>query len=250
MAQPLLIIGSYLSPYVRKALVLLELKGVAYQIDPIVPFYGDDEFARLSPLRQIPVLVDGDLVLNDSSVICQYLEERYPEPRLYPQDLAERAQARWLEEYADSRMGQVVIWQLFNQLAIGRAVWGREPDQALLQKTYDEDLPAIFDYLETRLPAHGWLFGELSIADIAIACFLRNAQFVRYRIDAARWPRLAALVDAALALPAFARLGVYEMAAARVPIAEQREALRQAGAPLSPHSHFRAQPVLGPMTRG
>ncbi|MCO2169110.1 glutathione S-transferase family protein, partial [Pseudomonas aeruginosa] len=41
MAEPLLIIGSYLSPYVRKVLVLLELKGIAYRIDPIVPFFGD-----------------------------------------------------------------------------------------------------------------------------------------------------------------------------------------------------------------
>jgi hypothetical protein len=39
------------------------------------------------------------------------------------------------------------------------------------------------------------------------------------------------------------------MIAARTPIAEQREALRQAGAPISTHSHFRAQPVLGPMSR-
>ncbi|MGH8355096.1 MAG: glutathione S-transferase family protein, partial [Pseudomonas sp.] len=140
MAQPLLIVGSYLSPYVRKVLVLLEIKGVPYRIDPIVPFFGNEQFTRLSPLRQVPVLLDGELVLNDSSVICQYLEERYPEPRLYPQDIAARAQARWLEEYADSRMGQVIIWQLFNQLVIGRAVWGREPDQALLQNTYQHDL--------------------------------------------------------------------------------------------------------------
>ncbi|MFX5756444.1 glutathione S-transferase family protein, partial [Acinetobacter baumannii] len=55
MAEPLLIIGSYLSPYVRKVLVLLELKGIAYRIDPIVPFFGDEAFERLSPLRQIPV---------------------------------------------------------------------------------------------------------------------------------------------------------------------------------------------------
>ncbi|MDS9945443.1 glutathione S-transferase family protein, partial [Pseudomonas aeruginosa] len=108
MAEPLLIIGSYLSPYVRKVLVLLELKGIAYRIDPIVPFFGDEAFERLSPLRQIPVLVDGDFVLNDSSVICQYLEERYPQPSLYPADIGQRAQARWLEEYADSRLGQVI----------------------------------------------------------------------------------------------------------------------------------------------
>lgn len=221
-----------------------------YRVDPIVPFFCNDEFTRLSPLRQVPVLVDGELVLNDSSVICQYLEERYPEPRLYPEDLATRAQARWLEEYADSRLGQVIIWQLFNQLVIGRSVWGREPDQAVLQKTYEEDLPGICDYLEGLLPAQGWLFGELSIADIALACFLRNAQFARYRVDGQRWPRLAAWSDAVLAEPAFARLGAYEMVAARTPIAEQRAALLAAGAPISERTVGRAQPCLGPMSHG
>jgi len=53
------IIGSYLSPYVRKVLVALELKGLPYEIDPIVPFMGDERFSRLSPLRRIPVYIDG-----------------------------------------------------------------------------------------------------------------------------------------------------------------------------------------------
>lgn len=193
MAEPLLIIGSYLSPYVRKVLVLLELKGIAYRIDPIVPFFGDEAFERLSPLRQIPVLVDGDFVLNDSSVICQYLEERYPQPSLYPADIGQRAQARWLEEYADSRLGQVIIWQLFHQLVINRGIWQREPDQAILQRTYDEDLPSICNYLEGRIPPSGWLCGELSIADVAVACLFRNAQLARYQVDGERWPRLATL---------------------------------------------------------
>ncbi|NQD95318.1 glutathione S-transferase family protein [Pseudomonas sp. CrR25] len=249
MAQPLLIIGSYLSPYVRKVLVLLELKGVAYQIDPLVPFFGDEAFARLSPLRQVPVLVDGEVVLNDSSVICQYLEDRYPEPRLYPEDIATRARARWLEEYADSRMGQVIVWQLFNQLVIGRGVWGREPDQALLEQTYQQDLPAIFDYLEALLPAQGALFGALSIADIAIVSVLRNAQLARYQLDAVRWPKLASFVEATLAQPAFVRLAAFEKVCARTPIAQQREALREAGAPLSAHSYGRREPVRGPMSR-
>ncbi|MCP8463009.1 glutathione S-transferase family protein [Pseudomonas sp. ZM23] len=249
MAEPLLIIGSYLSPYVRKALVMLELKGVEYRVDPIVPFFGNEAFERLSPLRQVPVLVDGDLVLNDSSVICQYIEERYPEPALYPSDIAVRARARWIEEFADSRMGQVVIWQLFDQLVIGRGVWGREPDQAVLTKTYEQDLPAVFDYLEAQMPASGWLFGELSIADISVACFMRNAQFARYQLDAQRWPKLAALLDAAFALPAFQRLNVFERAIARTPILQQREALLAAGAPVSEVCHLREQPVRGPMSR-
>ena len=58
---PLTVIGSYLSPYVRKVLVCLDIEGHApTRIDPIVPFYGNDEFARLSPLRRVPVLIDGD----------------------------------------------------------------------------------------------------------------------------------------------------------------------------------------------
>jgi glutathione S-transferase len=65
------IIGSYLSPYVRKVLVVLELKGIPYEVDPIVPFYGDDRFSEISPIRRIPVLIDDQVTLPDSSVICQ-----------------------------------------------------------------------------------------------------------------------------------------------------------------------------------
>ncbi len=249
MSDPVLIIGSYLSPYVRKALVLLEMKGVDYRIDSVVPFFGNGEFERLSPLRQVPVLVDGELVLNDSSVICQYLEERYPQPALYPADIANRARARWIEEFADSRMGQVVIWQLFDQLVIGRGVWGREPDAAVLEKTYQQDLPSIFDYLDAQLPDRGWLFGELSIADISVACFMRNAQFARYTLDATRWPKLAAMLEAAFALKAFQTLHHFELAIARTPIVQQRQALIAAGAPVSATSLMNEQPVRGPMSR-
>src|SRR6476646_3328078 len=100
MSESVRIIGSYLSPYVRKVIVCLTVKGIAYEIDPIVPFFGDDRFARLSPLRRIPVLIDDEVTLSDSSVICQYLEDRWPEPALYPADIAARARARWLEEFA------------------------------------------------------------------------------------------------------------------------------------------------------
>ena len=75
MTGPLTIIGSYVSPYVRKVLACMNLKGLDYQVDPITPFFGNDEFERLSPLRRIPVLIDGDLAVSDSTVICEYLDE-------------------------------------------------------------------------------------------------------------------------------------------------------------------------------
>jgi len=73
MPAPVRIVGSYLSPYVRKVLVCLHVKGIAYQIDPIVPSLGDDRFSRLSPLRRIPVLADDTVTLCDSSVIPRWV---------------------------------------------------------------------------------------------------------------------------------------------------------------------------------
>jgi len=75
MSPRVQIVGSYLSLYVRKVLACLNLEGLDYEIDPIVPFMGDDRFTALSPLRRIPVLIDDRVTLADSSVICQYLED-------------------------------------------------------------------------------------------------------------------------------------------------------------------------------
>ena len=49
MDRPLTIIGSFVSPYVRKVLAAMNLKGLAYEVDPITPFFGNDEFERLKP---------------------------------------------------------------------------------------------------------------------------------------------------------------------------------------------------------
>lgn len=227
------VIGSYISPYVRKVLVFLETKGIEYEIDPIAPFVGNEEFARLSPLKRIPVLLDGELVLTDSSVICQYLEDKFPEPSLYPRDIAARARARWLEEYADTRLADGLIWRLFYEISIKKRTTGQPADEAVVQHAREVEIPAALDYLETQVPPDAFIFGEPSIADIAIACYFRTAAFVRYTVDAARWPRVAALLERAWALPAFRKLAHFEECSLRVPLAEQRQVLRAAGARLA-----------------
>src|SRR5262249_4201354 len=193
------IIGSYISPYVRKVLVVLDMKGLSYEIDPIIPFMGDDRFSAVSPVRRIPVLMDDRVTLADSSVSCQSLEDRYPTPALLPADIGQRARARWLEEYADTRMGEVFIWRLFNQVTINPFLWGEPTDQEILRRTLEEEIPQVLGYLEGELPAEGNLFGDVSIADVAIAVFFRNAAFARFTIDRARWPKTAAFVDRVLA---------------------------------------------------
>jgi glutathione S-transferase len=246
--MPVTIIGNYLSPYVRKVLVCLELKGVEYELDPIIPFFGNDEFTRINPLRRIPVLLSDDLVLPESAVICEFLDERYPEPALMPAEPSQRARARALIAFADGRIGDVLIWRLFNQKIIKRFVWGEPADESILSAALNRELPALCDYLETLVPEENHLFGELGLVDIAIASPFRNASLVHCGIDRARWPRCGAYISRVLDHPAFARLRPFEELMLRTPIEAHREQLRKSGAPLSSSTFGGSRPRRGPLT--
>lgn len=247
MSERVQIIGGYVSPYVRKVLVVLDQKGIDYEIDPIVPFMGDERFSSISPLRRIPVLIDDQVTLADSSVICQYLEDRYPQPALYPPGIPDRARARWLEEYADTRLGEVLIWRLFNEVIIKPFVWGLTTDEEQVKRTLAEDIPHVLDYLESQVPAAGYCFGHLSIADIAVCSFFRNAAFARYRIDHARWPRTAAFVERVLQHESFQKLKPFEQALMRTPPAQHRAVLEELGAPLTRATYGTSTPRRGIM---
>jgi glutathione S-transferase len=247
MTQPLTIIGSYVSPYVRKVLACMNLKGLAFEVDPITPFFGNDEFRRLSPLCRIPVLVDGDFSVSDSSVICAYLDEAYPGHALFPANPKDRARARWFEEFADTRLGDLFIWNLFYQKIVHPLVWGEPGDQARIDKAVNEDIPAALDYLEGEVRAEGFLFGEIGVADISIASFFRNGDYAGFRVDAARWPRTAAFVERALAHPCIADLLRFEDVQRSVEIRSRRQALLDAGARLTAETMGMREPRIGMM---
>ena len=247
MSRPLTIIGSFVSPYVRKVLACINLKRLSYEVDPITPFFGNDEFERLSPLRRIPVLIDGDLSVSDSTVICEYLDEAYSGHALLPRDLKDRARARWLEEFADTRLGDIFIWGLFYQKIVHPMVWGEPGDQARIDRILNEDAPAALDYLERQLPADGFLFGEIGLADIAIASFFRNAAYAGFEPDAARWPRTAGFVARTLAHPCIADLLPFEDVQRGAAIKGRRQALLDAGAPLTADSLGVREPRKGYM---
>ena len=247
MTGPLTIIGSYVSPYVRKVLACMNLKGLDYQVDPITPFFGNDEFERLSPLRRIPVLIDGDLAVSDSTVICEYLDDAHGGHRLYPADPKDRARARWLEEFADTRLGDVFIWGLFYQKIVHPLVWGEPGDQTRIDRVLKEDIPTALDYLEEELPAEGFLFGKIGVADIAIASFFRNGAYADYKVDASRWPRTAASVERTLAHQCIADLLRFEDVQRSVEIKHRRQALLDAGARLTAETMGMREPRKGLM---
>jgi glutathione S-transferase len=241
------IVGSFVSPYVRKVLACMNLKGLACEVDPITPFYGNEEFERLSPLRRIPVLIDGDFHVSDSSVICAYLDDAYPTRPLYPSDPKDRARARWFEEFADTRLGDVFIWGLFYQKVVHPIVWGEPGDRRRIDKSLTEDIPAALDYLEAELPADGFLFGEIGVADISVASFFRNGAYAGFETDGDRWPRTAAFVERTLAHPCFANLLRFEEVQRSAEIRGRRQALLDAGAPLTSETLGLREPRRGMM---
>ena len=241
------IIGSYVSPYVRKVLACMNLKGLEAEVDPITPFFGGNEFDRVSPLRRIPVLIDGDVTLCDSSVICAYLDEAYPGHPLLPRSPADRARARWLEEYADTRLGDLFIWSLFYQRFVRRLVWGEQPDEERVARTLDEDVPKALDYLEGELPAEGFLFDDIGLADISVASFFRNAAYVDFAVDPERWPKVAGFVVRTLAHPCLADLYPFEQVQIGTDIKGRRQALLEAGARLTEETVGTREPRRGMM---
>jgi glutathione S-transferase len=161
-----------LSPFSAKVRVALAEKGLEVEILE-VPWsrktrWGPKppEFLAVSPLGQVPVLIDGDLTLYDSTVINEYLEDRSPSPALLPSDATERARARQLEDRADDAIDRyvtVLVQEVF-----------LKPDEA------DRDsetlanavasLRKLYTHLELELAGREYLAGGFGLADIA--CFM------------------------------------------------------------------------------
>jgi glutathione S-transferase len=212
MAADLLIYGTLGSPFVRKVLVTLQEKGIEWELKEVNVFDPPDWFLALSPARRIPVLRDRSIstegvagTIADSSAICAYVERKYPERALYPADAYDYARALWFEEYADTLVAARIGFGLLRTLVAAPAR-GEPPDLDRARKTYHEDLPPLFTYLEGEIGDRPFLVGDrFSIADIALASQLAGMKITRVPIDRARWPNLADYADRLLARPSFAQ---------------------------------------------
>ena len=96
-----------LSMFGAKVEIAAREKGIAFDL-VMVPFDFErgytpkhPEVLRINPKRQVPVIIDGSLELFDSTQIFEYLEDRWPEPPLWPRAVAERAEARQQEHCSD-----------------------------------------------------------------------------------------------------------------------------------------------------
>jgi glutathione S-transferase len=183
-------------------------------------------------------------------VIAEYLEDRYPSPRLLPADPAARAQVRWMEEFADTRLADVLIWRIFYQAVILPFVFGQERDKAKIAKTVAEDLPQVLAYLEKIAPAEGFAAGELSLGDIAVAVAFANLKWARAEPDPTRWPKTLAWVERTTLIPGLAKITGFAERLMRTPPNQHRAALADMGVALSETSVAAATPRPGVMPLG
>ncbi len=197
--------GSNSSPYVRKVRVALAFKGIEYDNTQQVPFGAPPEYVKKSPLSKVPCWEEGELILPDSSVILSYLEHRYPEPPLLPAEPGPRARALWFEEYSDGHMIPTLVGGVFFQRVVMPFVFKQEPNEGVVQKTLNELMPKILDYLTQCLGEGEFMVGgAFSIADIALASPFVNLAIAGEKIDAQRHPAMAAYIERVLALPCYA----------------------------------------------
>lgn len=195
--------GAPVSPFVRKVLAYAAEKGIALEMVPVGLGDPVPEFLECSPFRKMPGFSDGDFKISDSTAIITYLEAKHPEPAMLPADPAERARTIWFEEFADTMVAATGGKIFFNRVVAPKFM-GREGDEERA-KEGEAELPPMFDYLESVLPASGYLVGDrLTLADIAVASVFVNLDHVGIMPDAATHPKLAAYIAAMHARPSFA----------------------------------------------
>ncbi|WP_313489233.1 glutathione S-transferase family protein [Stutzerimonas nitrititolerans] len=189
----LTVYGAPLSPFVRKVRLCLLEKGMEYQLEMVMPFTPPDWYLQLNPLGRIPAFKDADVTLADSSVICQYLDEAYPDRLpLYGDNAPQRGQVRWLEKYADYELAPLTTFGIFRNRILKPSA-GHPCNEESVQAALNEKLPPHLDYLERQLGQQDYFVGDrLTMADIAIASQLLNMEHGGERLDPAHWPALAA----------------------------------------------------------
>lgn len=193
--------GANLSPFVRKVLVVCKLKQLDFEHEVVMPGTKTPEYLAISPLGKIPALTDGELGVSDSSVICDYLEEKYPANPVLPATPELRARSRWYEEYGDSKLAEnfaVFFFERFLKPMIGKG----DPDEERLADIVANSQPEALAYLESQVPSEGFMFGEsMGTADIALLSPFINAAHTGFEPDLADYPKLDAWMQRVKAHP-------------------------------------------------
>ncbi len=169
-------------PYAQKVRIVLAEKDLEYErrlVDLKKNEQRSAEFLKLNPLGKVPVLVDEDVVVYDSTIINEYLDEEYPNAPLMPvDDSAARAQVRMMEDLADTLFTprvELVLAELRRP--------PEERDQERVKRLQNE-IVQLLRRLEVPLGRNPFVSGAFSLADIAFAPGLLVLEQIGVELDA------------------------------------------------------------------
>ncbi|HEX4181027.1 MAG TPA: glutathione S-transferase family protein [Caulobacteraceae bacterium] len=148
-----------LSPYAQKIKIALREKSVEFSLsrpDGVGAGGGGGAFLEANPRAEVPALVEGDVRIFDSTIILEYIEDKWPSPALLPATPAERARVRMLEEVMDTHF-EPINW------GMSELNWFRRAEGVLadtLRAKAAEQTRGFFAWLERQLGEREWFNGE------------------------------------------------------------------------------------------
>ncbi len=165
-----------LSPYAQKCKIALREKKVQFELRlPTGIGAGAGlaaDFLRASPRGEVPALVDGDTRIFDSTIILEYIEEKWPAPPLLPRDPAARARARMIEDAMDTHY-EAINWGLGEIRFMGRA---KGELAAQIERNAARQTAAWRRWLAQQLGDAEWFGGEgFGWADLSVVPYLNGS---------------------------------------------------------------------------
>src|SRR5690349_2272938 len=162
-----------LSPYAQKVKIALAEKGVAFECRlPDFMSGQDPELAATNPRLEVPALIDDETRVFDSTVILEYVEDRWPTPPLLPGTPAERARVRMIEDLCDTYY-EAITWAVM-EIRIFRRAIGEQADRLLSRAA--RQIAGVHAWLERQLGDRTWFNGAaFGWGDVAVAPFAQGA---------------------------------------------------------------------------
>jgi glutathione S-transferase len=208
-----------MSPFVRKIWAMAAEMEVPIELRAAGFGQGGAEFQEASPFGKMPGFRDPgaddgrDFVISDSTAIAAYLDAKYPGAAMIPVAPIARARTIWFEEFSDTIIMKAGIAIFFNRF-VSPKILKRPGNEAAAEAAERDELPQIFDYIESVVPPSGFLVEErLTLADLSVASPFANLRHLGVAFDRERWPKACGYIDAILARPSFAGTIAREAAA-------------------------------------
>jgi glutathione S-transferase/RNA polymerase-associated protein len=189
-----------LSPFAQKVKMGLIEKGLPFEHrfpDLAAP---EQDFLAASPRREVPALVDEGVPIFDSTLILEYLEDKWPQPPLLPEAAADRARVRMVEELCDSQF-EAIIFGMTEVIAFKRAEG--QVGKAILEQGR-RDIQVLLAWLGRQLGKRTWFNGEsFGFGDISVLPYVHTANL--YKLAPEPGSGLAAWFERARERPSFQR---------------------------------------------